>query len=188
MREGRRLGQIARHTLNRAAFDLLQHGDQTVNVHCFAQTIVNRLSHQWMIRDFAIARDILQASQLVGKDRRQQILRFHALERRRNPLSAALPRQGQRAGCVPAPANRKHGRIEQGLHQKIANRSAVQITKNLLQWKRVLRPQREHNRIIGRSRLQFEVERPAETFAQGQPPGPVHSNPEGRVQDQLHAA
>ena len=42
--------------------------------------------------------------------------------------------------------------------------------------------------IVGRGRLQFEIEYSAETLAQGQSPGFIDSRAEWRMHDQLHAA
>ncbi len=60
--------------------------------------------------------------------------------------------------------------------------------EDILQRERVLRPQRKHDRIVGRSRLQFEIERAAEPLAQSQPPRAIHADAEWRMHDQLHAA
>ena len=48
--------------------------------------------------------------------------------------------------------------------------------------------QRQHDIVLGRRRLQFEVELAAETLAQRQSPGPIDAAAEGRVDDELHAA
>ncbi len=47
--------------------------------------------------------------------------------------------------------------------------------------------EREHDRVLGRRRLQLEVELAAETLAQRQPPGAIETTAEGGVQHQLHA-
>src|SRR3979490_2890074 len=48
--------------------------------------------------------------------------------------------------------------------------------------------ERQHDVIFGRGGLQFEIERPAETLAQGQSPRTIHAAAEGGMNDQLHAA
>ena len=52
----------------------------------------------------------------------------------------------------------------------------------------MLRAEREQQALVGRRRLQLEVELPAEALAQRQCPGAVHAAAERRVQHQLHAA
>src|SRR5207245_8603118 len=59
----------------------------------------------------------------------QEVLRFHALERRGNFAPAPLPRQRQGPSRVPAPADREHRRIQQCLHQEVAHGLAVEIAK-----------------------------------------------------------
>ncbi|MCY1409200.1 hypothetical protein D9M71_245400 [compost metagenome] len=48
--------------------------------------------------------------------------------------------------------------------------------------------QRQHDRVLAGSGLQFEVERAAEAFAQGQAPGAIEAAAKGRMNDQLGAA
>ena len=48
--------------------------------------------------------------------------------------------------------------------------------------------QRKHQAVIGGRGLQFEIEGPAETFAQRQAPGAIDARAERRVNDELHAA
>ena len=166
MRQRRWFRQIARNALDGAALDLFEHGDQPVNVHRLGQTVLNGLLHQRMVGNLAVAGDVLQAGQLVREHRGQEVLRFHALERRGNFAPAPLPRQRQRARRVPPPADREHRRIQQCLHQQIAHRSAVKIAEDFVQREGVLRAEREHDGVVRGCRLQFEVKGTAETFAQ----------------------
>src|SRR5881296_266831 len=131
---------------------------------------------------------MLEAGELVWENCRQKIFRFHALQWRGEFRSATETRDGQRSGRVPAPANSEHRRIEQSLNEQVANRFGIQITKNLLQRKRVLRAERNHNRVIGRRCLQLEIERTTKTFSQCETPRPIDSAAERRVQNQLHPA
>ncbi len=48
--------------------------------------------------------------------------------------------------------------------------------------------QRQHDGVVGRRRLQLEVELRAEPLAQRQTPGAVETAAERRMDDQLHAA
>ena len=51
----------------------------------------------------------------------------------------------------------------------------------------MLRTERQVDAVVGRRRLQLEIERPAEALAQRQPPGTVDTAAERRVDHQLHA-
>ena len=64
----------------------------------------------------------------------------------------------------------------------------MQIAEDVRERKRVLRTERQQQRIFGRRRLQLEVELPAEALAQREPPGLVDAAAERRVQHELHAA
>ncbi len=55
---------------------------QSVDVHRFGEAIINRLLHERMIRNLAVAHDVFEACELVGENCRQKILRFHPLQRR----------------------------------------------------------------------------------------------------------
>ena len=48
--------------------------------------------------------------------------------------------------------------------------------------------QRDQHTVVGRRRLELEVEGAAEAFAKRQAPGSIDASAEGRVNDQLHAA
>ena len=48
--------------------------------------------------------------------------------------------------------------------------------------------EREDEAVVRGRGLQFEVERPAETLAQGETPGAVDARAERRMNDKLHAA
>ena len=79
--ERRRFWQITGDAADLVAFDLAQHFFQTLNVHRFAQAIVNRLLHEWMIGNLAVSNDVFETRELVRKNRGQKIFRFHSLER-----------------------------------------------------------------------------------------------------------
>ena len=142
VRQGRRLRQIAREALDFTLLDFLKQSDQSLNVHGLRQTVFDRLADEWMLRNFTVTRDIFETSELVGKHRRQEIFRFHALQRRWNLAAAALPGQGKRARGIPAPANREHRRIQQRLDQQIPDGFAVEIAEDFVEGKRMLCPQR----------------------------------------------
>ena len=141
-----------------------------------------------MVGDFAVTGDIFEAGELVGKHGGDEILRLHALPWRRHFAPATLTRQRQGARRVPTPANGKHRRVQQRLHQYVTHRFAVQITKDFSQRERMLGAERENNRVVRRRRLQLKIERAAEPLAQCQSPRAVHPDAERRVNNQLHPA
>ena len=64
----------------------------------------------------------------------------------------------------------------------------MQVARDLDQREAVAGRQRQHDRVLGRRRLQLEVELAAEALAQRQAPGAVDAAAVGRVDDQLRAA
>ena len=64
----------------------------------------------------------------------------------------------------------------------------MQESKYVGQRKAVLFGERDIEAIVGGRRLQFEIERAAEAFAQREPPGFVDATAERSVDHQLHAA
>ena len=143
---------------------------------------------QRMVGDLALADQVLGAGELVGKDRRDQVLGLHARELRRHLLAAAEARQRQRHAGDPAPARDEHRRIEQRLDQHLPDAGRMQVARDLGQLEAVRRGQREHDVVLGRRRLQLEIELAAEALAQRQAPGAVDAAAIGRMDDQLHAA
>ena len=188
VRERRRLSRIHGDGFNRAALNAGQQRFEPLQVHRFPQAVGNGFRNQRMIGDADLARQILRASGLIGKHSRQQIVGLHALDRRRSPAPASEAQHSQRPRSIPAPARRKHGRRQQGLRQHRLHSFGAQEFENDLQGERVLLAQRNDNAVVGGGRLQLQIERPAESFAQRQPPGPVDARSEGSVQHQLHAA
>ena len=131
---------------------------------------------------FSSARD------LIGKHRREQILALHALQLRRHLAAADEARQRERRGCVPAPAHAEHRRVEQRLDQHVARGVRMQVARDVVERKTVARRQRQDDRILGRRRLQLEIERAAESLAQREAPRAIDAAAERRMDDELHAA
>ena len=161
---------------------------QPFDVHRLVQAVGDRLIGQRMIGDLAIAGDVLSAGHLVGEHAGDQILRLHARELRRDLLAAAEPRQRQRDTRHPPPPRGEHRRIEQSLDQQRSHAVGTQILRHLRQFETVRRGQRQHDIVLGRRRLQFEVEFAAEALAQREAPGAVDPAAERRVDHKLHAA
>src|SRR5271155_1977235 len=64
----------------------------------------------------------------------------------------------------------------------------MQKLENVGQRKAVLLGQRDIQSVVGRRRLQFEIEAAAEALAQRQSPGFIDSPAKWRMDDQLHPA
>ena len=141
-----------------------------------------------MVGHLALADQVLGAGKLVGKDRGDQILGLHARQLRRHLPPATEARQGERHARDPAPAGDEHGRVEQRLDQQRPDACRMQVARHLAQLETVRGGEREHDIVLGRRRLQLEVELAAKALAQRQPPGAVDAAAIGRVDDQLHAA
>ena len=77
---------------------------------------------------------------------------------------------------------------EYGLLQNFSHGFWLQEAKDVSQGKAVLLGERDVEAVIGGSRLEFEIETAAETFAQGQSPGLVDACAKRRMNDELHAA
>ena len=88
------MGQVAGDHAYRSRFDATEHLHQAVDVHGLVQAIVDSLSHQGMIRDFALALDVFETGALIGKYQGDQIFRRHALELGRDLRTGADARQG----------------------------------------------------------------------------------------------
>jgi hypothetical protein len=64
----------------------------------------------------------------------------------------------------------------------------MEVAEDIGERERVLRAEREQQRILGGRGLQLEVELTAEPLAQGEAPGLVHAAAERGVEHELHAA
>ena len=96
-----------------------------------------------MIGNLNVANDIFLARSYIGEDRRQQIVRPHALNLWRNFLAALKTKQSQRAIGVPAPAGSKDGRSQRGLFENRLHGFSIQEMKNVSQAEScVVRPER----------------------------------------------
>ena len=72
--------------------------------------------------------------------------------------------------------------------EHVARGRRMQIAEDVGERERVLRPEREQQRVFGGRGLQLEVELTAEPLAQREAPRLVHAAAERRVQHELHAA
>ena len=141
-----------------------------------------------MIRNLAVAGDVLEARGGVRKHRGHQVVGHHPLQLRGDLLAVTVARHRERDRRVPAPPRLKHRRVEKRLHEHVARRGRMQVAEHVGERKRVLRPERQQQPVLGGRRLQLEVELAAEPLAQRQAPGLVDAAAERRVQHELHAA
>jgi hypothetical protein len=89
LRQRRSFDHITGEKVLLISFDRFQQLDEAFNVHCFFQTVFHRLMDQGMLRNFSFtAAKIFKASNLIRKYRRQQVFSIHALQLRRNLLTA----------------------------------------------------------------------------------------------------
>ena len=186
--ERRGFARIAREQFDLSAFDLFEHAEQSVQVMRFVQTVVHRLLGQGMVWQLEVAGDVLLAAGKLRKNRRQKIVGPKPLQRRRNllPILESLHQQGP---ChIPAPAGLKSRNGQQRLFEQWPDIAGSQHSEHAFQRKAVLRPQREHEPVVIRRRLELEIERPAEALAHRQPPGLGNPRAEWCVDDHLHPA
>ena len=141
-----------------------------------------------MVGNLDVPNDVLAAGGDVGKDRGEQVVGPDALDLWRNFLAALKTQQGQRAGCVPAPAGAEDGRCQRCLLQDRRHCFGMQKLKNIGQRKAVLFGESDVQAVVGGGRLQFEIESAAEALAQRQSPGLVDAAAERGMNDELHAS
>src|SRR5262245_21105139 len=167
--------------------DPLEHLLQLWQVHRLLEAVAHGLTDERVIRNLTVAGNVLEAGGSIRKYRRHEIVGLHALQLRRHFSSATIARDGKRDRRIPAPASLKDRRIEKRLHQDVAHRCRVEISKDVGKRERVLWSQREQQGVLGRGCLQLEIELTAESLAKSQRPGLVHAAAERRMQHELHA-
>ena len=185
---GRGLAEVPRVHVHFPGLHRLQHSFQRRHVHGLVQAVLDGLGDQGMVRHLPVARDVLQARDLVGEHLGDQVLGHGPLYLRRHPVPAPAPQHGQGGRRVPAPAHLEHGRVEEGLDQDLPDRLRVEVAEDVVEGETVGGAQGQDDGILVRRGLQLEVEGPAEPLAQGQSPGPVDPASEGTVEHQVHVA
>ena len=71
--------------------------------------------------------------------------------------------------------------------ERLVDRAAAQVLRDLVQREAVLRAERQHDRVVGGGRLELEVEGAAEALAQREPERAVQPPAVRRVHNELHA-
>ena len=186
--ERRGLAGVAADEFDAAGLPVGEQGQEAVDVHRLVLAVVHRLADERVVGDRDVARVVFQAAHGFGKHGRQQIVGTESLQMRGHALAALLPQHRQRPGDVPAPAELKHRRRQQGLFEQRLGIVDAEHGEQRVDGKTVLRPERQHDAVVVGTGLQFEVEAAAEPLAQGETPGPIDSRSQRRVDHQLHAA
>ncbi len=146
------------------------------------------LAHHRVIGDLDGAGDVLLAGCRSREQRCHQVVRLHALDRRRVLTATTESQDDQRTVEVPAPTRQEHRLIQNCLGEGVADVVAVDETDHVAQRKAVVRSEGDdHGVIVGRC-LELEVEAPTELLAQGIAHCPVDTPAPWRVDDELHAA
>ena len=174
--------------LHCAALDGAQQCAQAIDVERFVERVVNRLAHDQVIGDLDRSSDVLLARGRLREQRRHEVVRLHALDRRGIAATAAEAQDEQRPVEVPPPSRDEHRRIEDGLLEGRLDGIAVHIARHFVEREAVMRPERQHDGVVGRRGLELEVERPAELLAQRETEGAIDPTAVRRVDHQLHAA
>ncbi len=185
---GRGLAEVPGVHVHVAGLHHLQNRLQRRDVHGLVQAVPDGLGDQGMVRHLPVARDVLQARDLVGEHLGDEVLGDRPLYLRRHSVPAPAPQHGQGDRRVPAPAHLEHGRVEEGLDQDLPDGLCVEIAEDVVEGETVCGAQGQDDGILVRRSLQLEVEGPAETLAQGQSPGPVDAASEGTVEHEVHIA
>ncbi len=186
--ERRRRHALFHHAADVAALDAVENPLQSLEIHRLVETVRNGLVHQRMVRNPDGPFEVLGAGRLIGKHRREKVVGAHPLNRRRHFLPAAEPWNGERAAEVPAPARGEHRRREEGLGEHRLRGMGLHESRHDLERKRVLLAQGNDDSVVGRGRLELEVEGAAEPLPEREPPGPVDARAERRVDHELHPA
>ena len=93
-----------------------------VDVERFVQRVVDRLADEHVVRNLDRTDDVVLTGRRLRKHGRQQIVGFHALDRRRIAAAVAEPQHHQRAIEIPPPAGLEHRRIENRVLQRVGRR------------------------------------------------------------------
>src|SRR5690606_3292340 len=81
LRERRRRGQVSADDLDLAGLDAREEPLEPLDIRRDVETVLKRLLDERMVRNLAITgRKVLRARELVGEDRREQILGIGPLE------------------------------------------------------------------------------------------------------------
>ena len=158
--ERRGLGRLAEDGRHGAAPEAVEEPDEPVRVGRLVEAVVHRLAHDRVIRDLDRPRArVLLAAGERREHRGHEVVRLHALDRRRRPAPAALAQHHERAAEVPAPAHLEHRRQEQRLREHLRRVLGSQELRHVLEREALPGTEREHDRVVAGGGLELEVER-----------------------------
>ena len=95
-----------------AGFDARQQAFQAPDIHDLGEAVRQGLIDQGMVRDLALALEVFQARELIGKDECHQVLGRGALELGRHLAAAPVAPYRQRGRGIPAPVGAEQGDVE----------------------------------------------------------------------------
>ena len=171
-----------------ARFHALEQLAQPVDVEPFVQRVVHRLAHDHVVGDLHRSDPVVLAGRGLREHGRHHVVGFHALDRRRVAPTAAEAQHEQGTIEVPPPPRDEHRRVEHGLLQRLLDRPAGDVAGDFAEREAVVRPERQHDRVVARRGLQLEVEGAAELLAQREAERAVDPTTVRRVQHELHPA
>src|ERR1700733_1657038 len=141
-----------------------------------------------MVGNFNLALDVLLASQRLGKDAGEQIVRAHSLNIGRYAFAAPEAKKCKSSSGVPSPSRGEQRRGERCLFQHRFYRCGMHEVKNVCEREAMLLGERDIQAVVGCGGLQLEVKRAAKSLSQREAPCLVDAAAEGRMNHELHAA
>ena len=152
------------------------------------QAVADRLVHQRMLGNSDLAGEVFRAGGLVGEHRGEQVVGEHPLDGRGNALAVPAAGHLERPRDRPAPARREERNPEDRLGEHVLQVLGLQEREDRCEREGVQVGERDDDAVVGRRRLEFQVEGAAEALPQRESPRAVDPAPEGSVDDELHAA
>ncbi len=119
----RGLGQVACQEAHLAGLDAPEEPFQPRRVHGLSQAVAQGLLDERVVGRLdrpGVLVGVVLAGHRQGEDRGEQVVGAHAGDGRRHLATAQHPRERQRAGGVPAPADGEHGGLERRLREHLA--------------------------------------------------------------------
>ncbi len=187
----RGLGQVACQEAHLAGLDAPEEPFQPRRVHGLSQAVAQGLLDERVVGRLdrpGVLVGVVLAGHRQGEDRGEQVVGAHAGDGGRHLATAQHPRERQRAGGVPAPADGEHGGLERRLREHLLDAFRGEHLEDRREREGVLRPERQQHAVVAGGGLQLEVEGAAEALAEREPEGAVLAGAERGVEHELHAA
>ena len=184
-----RLQRVHRYLFDFTAVQFADDIEKAIHIHRLGQAIFDRLLNKRMIGHRQITGGKRFSARVhLGIRGVEEIIGAHPDDGSRDTFSGAHPFEQKRTLQIPSPTRRKHRRGQKRLDQNIACRVGMQIAKHFIKRKTVLRSEGQNDGFFVGCRLQFKTKSAAESFAEGQSPGPIDAAAKGRMNDKLHAS